>query len=286
MVATRMAPTECWSSTYVDTHELVSPCLSKSPTNAGSIGRSNRRIRYHFVNGHIPNRRMGIGREASTVIGFWLTPIDRCGVWTAHEVDVVADLLFGVAMGALGGFFGIGGGLIAIPLLGLIFGVEQALAQGTALVMMVPNIALGLWRYQQRCSLQWRQALPLAIGGLLTAGVGASLAVFLDPRVMRIGFAVFLLTLAGFNLIRAKSVVPSSRPRVDPRPSYLAVLGGACGVLGGLSGYLCRVPVSSAYPTTNSRLHTLSGERNGWPECRSAWRAWYCRQDREVGSRC
>lgn len=176
---------------------------------------------------------MSIGQEESTVIGFWLTPIDRCGVWTAHEVDVVADLLFGVAMGALGGFFGIGGGLVAIPLLGLIFGVEQALAQGTALVMMVPNIALGLWRYQQRCPLQWRQALPLAIGGLLTAGVGASLAVFLDPRVMRISFAVFLLALTGFNLMRAKSVVPSSRPRLDPRPSYLAVLGGACGVLGG-----------------------------------------------------
>ena len=48
------------------------------------------------------------------------------------------NLLLGAALGTLGGLFGIGGGLIAIPALGVLFGLDQQLAQGTALVMVVP----------------------------------------------------------------------------------------------------------------------------------------------------
>ena len=52
------------------------------------------------------------------------------------------NLLLGAALGTLGGLFGIGGGLIAIPALGVLFGLDQQLAQGTALVMVVPNVVL------------------------------------------------------------------------------------------------------------------------------------------------
>jgi len=60
-------------------------------------------------------------------------------------------LLVGADLGFFGGLFGIGGGILAIPLLVLGFGMEQSLAQGTALVMMVPNLlslfllGLALW---------------------------------------------------------------------------------------------------------------------------------------------
>ena len=37
----------------------------------------------------------------------------------------------GAALGGIGGLLGIGGGLLAIPVLALLFGMEQAMAQGT-----------------------------------------------------------------------------------------------------------------------------------------------------------
>lgn len=73
------------------------------------------------------------------------------------------DIALGLLLGALGGLFGIGGGLIAIPALGLLFGLDQQLAQGTALVMVVPNVLLALWRYHQRNRIDWRHALLLGV---------------------------------------------------------------------------------------------------------------------------
>mgnify|MGYP002041225292 CR=1 FL=1 len=53
-------------------------------------------------------------------------------------IELMMYLLLGAALGTVGGLFGIGGGLIAIPVLGVLFGLDQQIAQGTALVMVVP----------------------------------------------------------------------------------------------------------------------------------------------------
>ncbi|MCR3786820.1 sulfite exporter TauE/SafE family protein, partial [Pseudomonas aeruginosa] len=89
-------------------------------------------------------------------------------------LDVFLDFLLGMVLGCLGGLFGIGGGLLAIPALGVIFGLDQQLAQGTALVMVVPNVVLALWRYHQRNRIDPRQAGVLALTGLLCAFLASS----------------------------------------------------------------------------------------------------------------
>ncbi|MGB4072773.1 sulfite exporter TauE/SafE family protein [Pseudomonas sp.] len=150
--------------------------------------------------------------------------------------DFVLNLLLGLALGTLGGLFGIGGGLIAIPALGVLFGLDQQLAQGTALVMVVPNVLLALWRYHQRNRIELRHALALALSSLLCALGAASWAVSLDAERMRLGFVIFLVGLALYNLSRLYSrpapVVVGLR---YPWP-WLAVLGSGAGLLGGLFG--------------------------------------------------
>src|SRR5579885_2561080 len=68
----------------------------------------------------------------------------------------------GATAGLLGGLFGIGGGVVAIPLLGLIYHFDQQTAQGTTLVMVVPNVLYGFWRYWRRVGLDLRIAGTLA----------------------------------------------------------------------------------------------------------------------------
>lgn len=144
--------------------------------------------------------------------------------------------VLGVALGTVGGLFGIGGGLIAIPALGVLFGLDQQLAQGTALVMVVPNVLLALWRYHQRNRIELRHALPLSLCSFVFAWLGSIWAVGLDAHAMRLGFVGFLLALAIWNVARMfMKDSPASTELRHPWP-WLGVLGSFAGTMGGLFG--------------------------------------------------
>jgi uncharacterized membrane protein YfcA len=171
-------------------------------------------------------------------------------------------LAFGAALGTVGGLFGIGGGLIAIPVLGVLFGMDQQIAQGTALVMVVPNVMLALWRYHQRNRIELRHALPLASMGFCFAWLGSIWAVGIDARVMRIGFVAFLIALSVYNLARMFMVsAPVSAQMRYPWP-WLGVLGAASGTMGGLfgvGGAVVATPVlTSLFGTTQVVAQGLS----------------------------
>ena len=151
-------------------------------------------------------------------------------------IEWLMYVLLGTVLGTVGGLFGIGGGLIAIPALGVLFGLDQQLAQGTALVMVVPNVLLALWRYHQRNRIELRHAVPLALCSFVFAWLGSIWAVGLDAHAMRLGFVAFLVALAMWNVARMfmKVAPPSSQLRY-PWP-WLGVLGCFAGSMGGLFG--------------------------------------------------
>src|ERR1700731_3787659 len=63
----------------------------------------------------------------------------------ATAIHVAASAGLGGAAGLLGGLLGVGGGFLVIPLLGFFYGMDQQTAQGTALIMAVPNVPLGIF---------------------------------------------------------------------------------------------------------------------------------------------
>jgi uncharacterized membrane protein YfcA len=116
---------------------------------------------------------------------------------TLHALTLVLPALaLGAGMGFFGGLFGIGGGVIAIPLLVLGYGMAQPLAQGTALVMMAPNLLVGWWRYSQRHPVAWRRALGIGVVASVTTWGVAHWATGLPTGVLRVAFSGFLLLLA------------------------------------------------------------------------------------------
>jgi uncharacterized membrane protein YfcA len=154
--------------------------------------------------------------------------------------DLLTMLTLGAALGFFGGLFGIGGGIIAIPFLALAFGMEQALAQGTSLAMMVPILLVGWWRYSRRHPIPWRTAIQLGLLASLTTWLVAYVATGLNPNVLRTVFSIFLIVLALRMLARRKKSVPEeagSRFSLRLMP-LVGILGGACmgllGVVGGL----------------------------------------------------
>jgi len=72
-------------------------------------------------------------------------------------VNTLLCLLLGMVAGILSGLIGIGGGIIIVPALVLLFGLSQHNAQGTTLALMVPPIGLLAACFLAAC---WAPSLP------------------------------------------------------------------------------------------------------------------------------
>lgn len=150
-------------------------------------------------------------------------------------LDFLINLVIGGLLGIFGGLLGIGGGLFAIPTLSLLYGMDQQLAQGTALAMVVPNIVLGIYKYNQRNKIEWKTALILGGCAFALSWFGAFIALDLDQRSMRKIFIGFLIFIAVWNLLQMLVRRNSSGLRQLAWP-YFAGLGTISGFLGGLFG--------------------------------------------------
>src|SRR5262249_53249789 len=162
--------------------------------------------------------------------------------------EVALDVVLGAGIGVLSGIVGIGGGLFIIPLLGVFFGLTQQRAQGTALVMVVPNVLLGLWRYARYRGFDPRGAGLLA--PVSTYG-GARLAPMAPSRGLRVSFAAFLLALALFYGLRSRSAEIRVDPdaRIPPRVAVvLGLVGGFVSGVFGVGGSLLTVPLMTTLP--------------------------------------
>jgi hypothetical protein len=115
-------------------------------------------------------------------------------------------LIFVVAsgVGVAGGLFGVGGGILLIPLLVLLFGFEQHKAQGTSLVALVPPTGLlGFLNYWHHGEVNWPYGLLIMPGVFLGGMAGSKLAQKLSPRRMRMVFAGFLFVLGAWQAVMA-----------------------------------------------------------------------------------
>jgi uncharacterized membrane protein YfcA len=114
--------------------------------------------------------------------------------------------ILGVACicGVASGMFGIGGGVLLVPLLGLLFGFGQHRAQGTSLLALVlPTGALALMSYARGGFVSWETGLLLIPGVFLGGIAGGLLAKKINPKRMREVFAAILFLLGAWQAISA-----------------------------------------------------------------------------------
>jgi len=115
---------------------------------------------------------------------------------------IPVSLFCGFLIGAWAAAVGLGGGLLAVPVLMVLFGCDLHTAIGTSLLMFLPNSIVGWIMHARQGTASPRLSLTLNLGALPGAVAGAILALLLNSTVLSAVYAAFCLFVAVRELVR------------------------------------------------------------------------------------
>ena len=111
-------------------------------------------------------------------------------------------LLLGLGAGVLVGLLGIGGGVVLVPAMVYLLHMDQHMAQGTSLLILLPPIGLGALReYWKQGHVDLPAGILCALGMFFGAYAGSLIALPISSRHLKGAFGCFLM-LAAFLLWR------------------------------------------------------------------------------------
>jgi uncharacterized membrane protein YfcA len=103
----------------------------------------------------------------------------------------------GLIVGVLVGLMGIGGGVVLVPAMTHLLGMDQHLAQGTSLFLQLPPLGLAaLLVYWRKKQVDLTAGIICAFGFLFGGFFGSKIAIALDSRNLRGAFGIFIIVSA------------------------------------------------------------------------------------------
>lgn len=148
-------------------------------------------------------------------------------------------LAVGAVAGLLAGLLGVGGGVIVVPALAVVFTAQgvapqyiMGLALGTSLSVIVFTALASVRAHHAHGAVDWRIVQRLTPGLAAGAFVGASLAARAPSGVLAAAFGVFLWGVATYLMVDA---TPRGSGPLPGRPGLWTV-GGAIGLVSGVMG--------------------------------------------------
>jgi uncharacterized membrane protein YfcA len=116
---------------------------------------------------------------------------------------VIGAAFIGLAAGVVAGLLGVGGGVLFVPALVLLVGLDQHHAEATSLLAIVPVAIVGTYRHDRYGNVRRRDALLLGVLSLAGAAGGVALANALSGALLRDAFAALMLVIAAQLVHRA-----------------------------------------------------------------------------------
>jgi uncharacterized membrane protein YfcA len=137
------------------------------------------------------------GVMAAAAVRMMVEEADGTGRPELTATMALAMVLLGLGAGLLAGLFGVGGGIIMVPALTLLFGVPHVLAKGTSLAIIVPTAVMATVRNRRTGLTALRPAAAVGVAGVVSAALASQVSLGLDPAVARSLFAGLLVVSAG-----------------------------------------------------------------------------------------
>jgi len=149
----------------------------------------------------------------------------------------ISYLALGAIAGFLAGMFGVGGGLVLVPVLIFLFDSQlfpaehlMHLALGTSMAAILFTSLASLRAHHQHGAVNWRVVRNITPGILIGTGFGALLAAYIPTRGLAIFFALFVYVVAA-------QITLGVRPRASrqlPGAAGMTLTGAITGCLGSL----------------------------------------------------
>lgn len=147
------------------------------------------------------------------------------------------DLAIGLVVGIFSGFFGVGGGIILVPILVIAMHLPQKRAQATSLVMVSLAALAGTTTYAASSSIAWGPGVPLIAGGLVGTLAGSMLMLRTSDRRLQFFFGLLLIVAAARLILDAQPADSADLPQLTAPVLVAYVLCGlAMGLLSALMG--------------------------------------------------
>lgn len=108
--------------------------------------------------------------------------------------------LIGLVGGVASGLFGVGGGIVMVPAMTLLLGMDIKVAVGTSLAVIIPTAVMGVGKHHSLGNVDWKMALALAPTAIAAGYLGAWLTTKIGSPELKRYFGGFLL-LVGVRLL-------------------------------------------------------------------------------------
>jgi uncharacterized membrane protein YfcA len=138
------------------------------------------------------------------------------------------------AVGASIGAVGVGG-ILLIPALQAIAGLDIHVAMATALFTFIFTGVVGTWLFQRKGSIDWRMTRPVCWGAAVFAFTGAWMSSRTQPAVLALILATLILLAGAYTLVGMRAGA-RTQEKGAARTALLGAVGCATGLGSGLTG--------------------------------------------------
>lgn len=134
-----------------------------------------------------------VGFVTVVIISLFFIIPSRDAVLSLDVLTVLGLIALGLVTGVMAGLLGVGGGVIVVPALMLLFGSSDLIAKGTSLMMMIPTAISGTIGNLRRGNVNLLGGLVIGLTAIISTPLGAFISTNIDPFVNNMLFAAFLV---------------------------------------------------------------------------------------------
>ena len=151
------------------------------------------------------------------------------------SIELILTFVGGGLVGLLSSVLGLGGGIVIVPLLTVVFEMAHAEAIATSLMTIAFITMLNTYRFQKKKMINWRMVLVIIVFSAVSSFAGGYLVSILNERLLLLFFILFVFYVFIQTLFLKHRLTELDSPRHSPW-FWGAIIGSFSGIISGTTG--------------------------------------------------